>query len=292
MKNIYIPEKVEDYQSDFAERVLPDESLRTNDFYSRMAGWVMDNRTPIIYEQDHCDEYRNFSINYNWLLLRDYSKTPLGDPAKIATMYALHELSHMTHRLPTRLSDLSAAEYAEDFTNSEYRASNETEILIHYRMPELREYVFKGMDIAVDSMKRKGVPQLSMRELNLLRSIMIETTYLDGWFGQDWEARSIEGRFKSFSGNRRWAKERFNAIQHMFMSADLPQSSGLTDDEYDTLLPHYVPNLSQDAYEENIIRNVRFGFAMTGQALPELETITDAIEASRDLEGRHARTQF
>src|ERR1700691_1301568 len=129
MKNLEIPETAEAYQTDMMERAFPDERIAQNDFYRRLIGWVVHNRTPLLYEQTHPDEYTNFSINFNWLLLRDYAGTELGESATVSSLYALHEFAHMTHRLPTRLDTISPGEYAEQFTGSEYRASNETEIL-------------------------------------------------------------------------------------------------------------------------------------------------------------------
>jgi hypothetical protein len=161
MRNIYIPKMVEEYQHDISERAFPEPLITVNDFYRRLIGWVNDNRSPLLYEQDHPDEYTNLSINFNWLLLRDYSETQLGRPETILAMYALHEYSHMTNWLPTRLSEIPAGEYADQFARSEYRASNETEIQIHYRIPELRKEVFPNMTIAADIMKRRGIEQQS-----------------------------------------------------------------------------------------------------------------------------------
>ena len=290
MKNIYIPERVGDYVEDFEKRALPDETLRNNYFYKRLAGWVMDTRTPLLYEQDHDDEYTNFSINFNWLLLRDYEQTTLGSPERIATMYALHEMTHMTHRLPTRLDEVSATEYAEDFTRSEYRASNETEILIHYRAPELRTTVFNGMKIAFDILRDKGFKQPTAVELGLLRRMVIETNYLDNQFVGE-EDKNILNWYKGFNSNREWAIDRFNEIRDDFTGIDIAQDFGLTDKEYEQVISSYEPQFDQIRYENNVIRNVKFGHAMCGLLVPEIKEIGQAIELAKGLEGHHAKTQ-
>jgi hypothetical protein len=290
MKNINIPENVEAYKNNFEERALPDEILRSNDFYRRLAGWVMDVRTPILYEQDHDDEYTNFSINFNWLLLRDYSQSRLGSQARIATMYALHEMTHMTHRLPTRLDEVSATEYAEDFTRSEYRASNETEILIHYRVPEIRETVFEGMKIAFDILRDRGISQPSASELGLLRRMVIETDYLDSQFVSE-EDKKILDWLKGFNSNREWAIDRFNEIKDDFTGINIAQDFGLTDKEYEKVISNYEPQFDQIRYEKNIIRNVKLGHAMCGLLVPEIEHIEQAIDLVKELEGHHAKTQ-
>jgi hypothetical protein len=289
VRKIVIPSTVEEYLHDFNTRGLPAKSICEHDFYRRLIGWVLDHRSPILYEQDHPDEYTNLSINFNWLLLRDYAKTALGAPDTILAMYVLHELAHMTHWLPTRFDELGAGEYADQFTRSEYRASNETEILIHYRIPGFRESVFKQQRIVFDALSDKGVAQPSMHQMCNLRPLFVEDTVLDSFFGDaDVE---LAQRFKRYNGNRAWARDRFAAIRPYFSHHELPQGSGLTNDEYELVLSSYEPRNDQHAYEQNMIRNVQFGFGMCGLVIPTLTSFADARTAANDLEGRHAIVQ-
>lgn len=289
MKNIFIPSTVEEYRADIIERTLLDKTIAENDFYKNLAGWVIDRKTPILYEQEYDDEYANFSINFNWLLLRDYSKTKLGPPDTIASLYAVHEFTHMTHRLPTSLSNISAQEYAEDFTKSEYRASNESEILVHYRIPGIREFCFGGMKIAYDMLKEHGINVTDSYSLSLLRPILIETSLLDEYFSKNQDDATILSRLKQYGGNRSWAIARFNRIRSLFDATNLAQSIGLADGEYEATIAAYEPHIDQEEYEENIIRNVKFGYLMCGLAEPEFYSFGDALAAAKELEGHHAR---
>lgn len=290
MKNIYIPPTPEAYQDDLARRAFSDRNIANNEFYKKLIGWVVSERTPILYEQDHDDEYANFSINANWLLLRDYGNTSLGNPDTIATMYALHEFTHMTHQLPTRLDLVSASEYANAFTASEYRASNETEILIHYRIPELRKMVLQGVRIAADILKERYVNRPSSKLLGILRPLVIETEILDHLFTTD-EDKAVLDRMKSFNGNQQWALDRYNAIKPYFSDPNITQSHGLTDDEYEQLIENDTSALSQEDYEANIVRNVMLGYAMCGLAVPAITTFEEAVQAAKNLEGKHAVVQ-
>lgn len=291
MKNIIIPKTVEQYKADIFKRAFPEPLILENDFYKRLIGWVIDNRTPLLYEQDDASEYANFSINFNWLLLRNYSQTTIGAPDTILAMYALHEFTHMTYWLPTRLNELSSAQYADEFTESEYRASNETEILLHYRVPELRAQVLQGKKIVFDILKEQGIEQPSMQRLCNLRPVLIEDTILDRLFGDDPENLSLMANLKQFNGNREWATERFDTISNYFSDISLPLGSGLTHAEYESILGSYEPSLTQQQYEKNIIRNVRLGFAMCGKELPALNSLDEAIAAAEELEGQHAVVQ-
>jgi hypothetical protein len=291
MKNISIPETAEEYQDDLMERMFPDERIANNDFYRRMIGWVIDNRTPLLYEQSHPEEYANLSINFNWLLARDYTDTKLGPPPTMQSLYALHEFTHMTNWLPTRLGEISMGEYADQFTRSEYRASNESEILVHYRVPELRQTVFQGMTIAFDLMKQRNITQPSSALLGKVRALIIEHDLVDdqaGLIGDDPAVRQELARLKQFNGNREWAGNHFQAIRGLFLDPTLPLGDGLTDTEYEPAITAYEPGLSQEQYESNAIRNVRLAHGMCGLPIPKFSSFGEAVVAARELEGRDA----
>lgn len=289
MKNIYIPSTVEEYQTDTAKRAFPDERIGNNDFYRRMIGWVTDNRTPLLYEETHPDEYNNLSINFNWMMLKDYSDKPhLGRAETIMSLYALHEYCHMTNWLPTRLNEISASEYANQFTFSEYRASNESEILVHYRIPELRADVFPNNRIAVDLMKEREIPQQPSALLGKIRSILIEHDELDHLMGADDEVQGLVKHLKDFNGNRRWSTEHYAKIKELFSEPSLPLGDGLIDAEYEQVIESYEPNLTQEDYERNVMRNIRFAFGMCALGTPIFANFEEARIASKELEGRDA----
>jgi len=271
------------------ERAFPEPLITGHDFYRRLIGWVIDNRTPILYEQDHESEYANFSIGANWLLRRDYKDTDEFGPATTRLgMYSLHEYTHMTHPLPTRLDELSDGQCAELFTHSEYRASNETEIMIHYRVPELRSLVLPGTKIVFDIMKARDIEQPDAASLVNLRAAVIESNYLDHVLGTDPGDMAVLAGLKRFSGNRDWARKHYAAWRPHMLDPVLPLGYGLTHAEYEPTISAYEPGLTQEQYEHNIIRNVRLGYAMCGLAIPSIATFTEAREAAVSLEGHHA----
>lgn len=288
MKNIVIPPTAEEYQADLMDRAFPDEMITNNDFYRRMIGWVVDNKTPLLYEQTDAQEYTNFSINFNWLLVRDYSNTELGPTKTVQSLYALHEHVHMTNWLPTRLGEISVAEYADQFTRSEYRASNESEILAHYRIPELREMVFNGTTLAVDLMKQRGITQPSSALLGKIRPLLIEHKDFDHLMGSDPNAQEQLARIKQYDGNREWAGRHYQKIRDSFLDPSLPLGKGLTDTEYEPVIEAYEPYLSQQQYESNVTTNVRMAYGMCDLPIPHVTNFSDAVAAAYELEGHHA----
>jgi hypothetical protein len=286
MKNILLPETVEQYKQELHARAFPDVRIYDNPFYKKLIDWVIDNCTPVLYEQTDASEYTNFSINCNWLLRRDYTETKLGDAALLLTMYSLHEFAHMTHWLPTNMRDMTAGEYAERFTESEYIASNETEILIHYRMPELRSELFPGTKIFYDTMRAAQTPQPTMAALYDIRSVIVEGRVLDPILFPAPDDQPILERFKYYNGNRDWARGRFERIKHNF--TETPQSSGLTKTEYEHVIEGYQGQLTQANYEAHMIRNVKLGFAMCGLVIPEIASFGDAQREANKLDQKVA----
>jgi hypothetical protein len=290
MKNTYIPPSITEYR-ELVDQVSPDPLIRDAPFYRGLANWVIDERTPIFYDQTHPSERDNFSINFNWMVRRDYSDTTIGPPETVQTMYAMHEYTHMTHWLPTRLDEVSADEYAQQFTGSEYRASNETEISIHYRIPELRSMILQGVRIAFDVLQEQGMARLSAAQLANLRPVVIEGETLDSFFSGSPQDREVLARLKGFNGNREWARNRYQVLRPHFMDATFPLGSGLSMEAYEPTIEGYESTITQEQYEHNMIRNVRFGFAMCGLPAPQLESFADAVAAARQLEGQYAITQ-
>lgn len=288
MRNIDIPPTAEAYQADIMQRAFPDQDIVQNDFYRRMIGWIIDNRTPLLYEESHPAEVPNLSINFNWLLLRDYEDSTLGEPDTMLSLYSLHEFAHMTHWLPTNLSEVTEAEYAEQFTGSEYRASNETEILAHYRVPKLRPKVFRGMRLAVDIMRERGIDQPPSQKLGTIRSLLIEYDDFDHLVGDGPDAQAELKRIKQYNGNRRWSSQHYTQIRDRFTDPSLPLGYGLTDAEYEQTISGYNPDLSQEQYELHVIRNVRFAYAMCGHEIPLITNFAQARELAVALEGQHA----
>jgi len=286
MKNIVIPKTAEEYRANLMARAFPDARIYKDAFYSNLIDWIIDHRTPILYELTDASEYTNFSINFNWLLLRDYTETKLGSQPLILSMYCLHEFSHMTHWLPTNLRDMTPGEYAEFFTQSEYIASNETEIFIHYRLPELRRELFPGTKIFYDTLKDAETPVPSVSNLYDMRSIIVEGHVLDTVLFPNKNDKPILERFKYYSGNRPWARSRFSRIQPYFL--DTPQSFGLTKAEYEEVITGYQSSFSQQRYEANIMRNVKLGYAMCGKEVPKIENFADAVAKAEKLVGSFA----
>lgn len=127
--------------------------------------------------------------------------------------------------------------------------------------------------------------------MSKIRALLVETDEFERFFCERPEDREIYKRFKQFNGNRRWAKERYDAIKPYFTNIAADNADGLTDDEYEQVISAYEPRLDQTDYETNVIRNVKFGYAMCGLTIPTINNFGDALEAATELEGQYAIVQ-
>jgi hypothetical protein len=144
------------------------------------------------------------------------------------------------------------------------------------------------MKIAADLMKERGIKQPSSALLGKVRSILIEHDEMDFLLGNDPEVIDALKRIKQFDGNRRWSGEHFMQIRDNFVDESLPQGVGLIDTEFEEVIANYEPQLTQEQYEQNVIRNVRLAFGMCALGIPIINTFEEARKAAKELEGRHA----
>src|SRR5262249_26011209 len=141
---------------------------------------------------------------YNFVLVRETYTNPT-----LRSMYFLHDFAHMLFYYPHDMTSVAQAEFDETVIAGEYAASNETEILAHYRVPGLRERVLQDRRIFFDPLNERGVAQPSVPSLGHLRRWLVETDHLDPYFFQKPEDEPVRATLKSYRGNGAWCKKRF-----------------------------------------------------------------------------------
>ena len=168
----------------------------------------MDAKAPVFYRQTDPSEYANFSAYYNWVLRRDgYSDVTRE------SMYFLHDFVHMVFDYPYDMTAVSRQEFEETVITNEYAASNETEILAHYRIAGLRGFL--PQRIFFDTLWERGVcNRPSAWELLQVRRQLIETNNLDFLF-PDPKDKPVLAQLKSYNGNRAWCKTRFEQVVNL-----------------------------------------------------------------------------
>jgi len=277
MKNIQLFKKKDLYEEFVLNEIFKDERIKYHRFYRNLIQFVLDAKAPVFYEQTDPSEYANFSAYYNWILRRaGYTNRTME------SMYFLHDFAHMMFDYPYDMTSVSEDEFNETVITNEYAASNETEILAHYRVPELRESVLQDRRIFFDTLRDMGITQPTVHQLLGMRRSLIETSALDFLFPKPEDAPVI-AQLKSYSGNRAWCKTRFKQVVDLnpteyFFWALRPLN-------YERVLMNYQSTSTQANYERTVFKTVRIMCAvMNLEKLPRyFEECFDIIAA---LEGR------
>jgi len=245
-----------DYEEFVFGEIVGEALLREHPFYCRLIQFVLDAKAPLFYRQSDPSEHANFSAYYNFILMRETYTNPT-----LRAMYFVHDFAHMLFYYPHDVASVSRAEFEEALIVSEYAASNETEILIHYRVPALRERVFADKRIFVDLLRERGVAQPPVRALLHLRKQMIEDDVLDPFFFVDARDEPIRTTFKSYRGNRAWCKHRLSEVRALPNPAEYFYRF-LTPTNYERVLAGYQSTATQASYESTVLMNVRLAFVL------------------------------
>ena len=277
MRNIQLFKRKEVYEDFVFNEIFKDERIRYHPFYRNLIQFVLDAKAPVFYEQTDASEYANFSAYYNWVLRRGGYTNPTME-----SMYFLHDFAHMMFDYPYDMTSVSEDEFNETVITNEYAASNETEILAHFRVPGLRESVLQDRRIFFDTLKDMGITQPTVHQLLGMRRLLIETGSLDFLFPKPEDAAVIT-QLKSYSGNRAWCKTRFKQVVDLnpteyFFWALRPLN-------YERVLMNYQTTSTQENYERTVLKTVRIMCAvMSLETLPR--NFKECFELIGNLEDR------
>ena len=277
MRDILISRRKEEYEDFVWTEIFKEPLIRNHPFYRNLIQFVLDAKAPVFYSQTDPSEYANLSSYYNWVLRRStYSDITME------SMYFLHDFVHMVFDYPYDMSSVSAEEFDETVIMNEYAASNETEILAHYRVPGLRELVLTDRRIFYDILKDMGVAQPPVRQLLEMRRQIIETSNLDFLFPKQ-KDRIVIDQFKSYRGNKAWCKRRFNQVialnptEYFFWA--------LRPFNYERVLVNYQSTSTQENYERTLLKTVRVMWAVLECEDPPT-TFEQCFERIGELEGK------
>lgn len=274
MKDIQLFKSKEDYEDFVWTEIFKSELIKANPFYRNLIQFVLDAKAPVFYSQTEEAEYANFSAYYHWVLRRSNYRN-----VAMESMYFLHDFVHMLFDYPYDMTSVSPEEFEETVITNEYAASNETEILAHYRIDSLRECILTDRRIFYDTLRDLGVAQPPVRGLLELRRQLIETSNLDYLFPRD---ADVIAQLKSYRGNRAWCKTRFeqvvtlNPTEYFFWS--------LRPWNYERVLANYQSTSSQENYERTLLKTVRVMYAVM-QITDPPATFDSVFDRARELEG-------
>ena len=278
MKQIQLFRQKRQYEDYVRSEILVDPELRDHPFYRRLVQFVLDAKAPLFYSMSDETEYRNFSSYYHFILdRRNYADET------VRTMYFLHDLTHSLFWYPHDLTGIPQEKFQRIVIRCEYAASNETEVLIHYRVPGLRERVFRGMRLLYDVLVERGVTQPSVDDLFRLRVQLIEETWLHPFFFPAAQDAPVRDTLVSYRGNRGWCKDRFEEVRRLGNPTEWAYPS-LEVENYEKVIPSYESTATQADYERTTLKNIRLAFTLLDLAPPQ--SFDECLDRVGELEGK------
>jgi hypothetical protein len=269
-----------DYERFVLDEIVAEPLLRDHPFYRNLVQFVIDAKAPVFYWQSDPSEHANFSAYYNFVLVRETYTNPV-----LRAMYFLHDFAHMLFYYPHDMASVTSREFEEAAIVSEYAASNETEVLAHYRVGGLRARVLQDRRILYDILRDRGTPQPPVASLFELRRLLVETESLDCFFFSRPEDEPVRQLLKSYgSANGAWCKRRFTETLRLPNPAEYHYPF-LTPRNYERVLGPYTSAGSQADYERTVLRNIRLAFALFGLPDPP-GRFEECLEKKEVLEGR------
>ncbi|MDA2922746.1 hypothetical protein MYX07_05795 [Patescibacteria group bacterium AH-259-L07] len=279
MRNIQLFKTKQEYENFVFNEIFKEKLIVQHLFYRNLIQFVIDARAPIFYHQSDKSEHANFSTYYNFELTRDTYTSPT-----LQSMYFLHDFTHMLFYYPYDMSSVTQEEFDDAVIMGEYAASNETEIFIHYRIPEIRKRIFQNKKIFFDILKERGIPRPTVQALFKLRRLIIETDILDSLFFHRPDDKPILATFKSYRGNKAWCKQRYNQSLKIKNPTEYFYKF-LTPANYERVITSYNSYTSQEDYERTILMNMRLFFAVLGLKNPPI-SFEECFEKVMLLEGK------
>jgi hypothetical protein len=268
-----------DYEAFVRDEIVSERLLSEHPFYARLIQFVIDAKAPVFYRQTDPSEHANFSAYYNFVLARETYTNPT-----LRSMYFLHDFAHMLFYYPHDMTSVGQAEFDDTVIAGEYAASNETEILAHYRVKGLRERVLQDRRIFFDLLRERGVAQPSVASLGHLRRWLVETDHLDPYFFQKPEDEPVRATLKGYRGNGAWCKKRFEETLKLPHPTEFSYRF-LTPVNYERVLSTYESSSTQADYERTVLMNVRLAFALLRLERPP-RAFGECLERVSELEGK------
>lgn len=245
---------VDQYEYFVWNEVFKTDIIRQHPFYSKLIRWVINNRTPAFFEASSDWEFAHFSQYFGLCLMRKYDNPVVND------MYYLHDFAHMLFYYPMFPQSMSFESFARLAIETEYVASNETEILAYKRTPNLRSLLLQDQTILYDLLERLHYNQWSPASLLELRKGLASSSAIWALFNQyaD-EAESIRRYMFHVKTNWMWCSLWYSEVPYIHAKPFWTENSGyLSLENYGwAIKTSELKPMDQPTYAYQILSNMR-----------------------------------
>lgn len=151
MRDLTFFNKRSDYEDFMWNEIFTEPWVNNTPFYHQLVNWVMDHRAPIFYTISNPSEHFAFSGAYHFETKREKYPNRARE-----CLFWLHDFTHMLFPYSHDVLNTPESQFLKEFWYQERIASNETEIMSYYRVPELREQVFQDEKLYYDVIQERG----------------------------------------------------------------------------------------------------------------------------------------
>lgn len=271
MRDIRFFPALDDYRKFVDEQIFVEPLIRDHPFYRNLIDFVLCERAPLFYEISQRSEHFGFSGTYHFQTMRDYAD------GAYQTLFYTHDFTHLLFEYPHDLRGWTAEQFRRMFIYQERLASNESEVLVHYRVPELRAKVLPNLRMWADVLRERGTPQMDALSLFAVRDrLVMDDQYGDEMLPGEGEVLSWLRAWRQLTP--KWCDQRFALLR------DQPAPTfpwrRLHGGDYEQVIAGYTPQWSQKRYEELTLRNLQLAFALLGwtDAPASFDQAHDAVQ--------------
>jgi hypothetical protein len=278
MKDLKLFPTLAEYRNYIHTEIIKTDVFKNHPFYRGLIDFVIDHRSPIFFKGTKEHEYAHFTQYFNFVLMRDNYPNDF-----IRDMFFMHDFVHMVFDNPLNPKDYSFDYFCEIVNYNEYVASNDTEILTYYRIPEFREksLPYKILyDLLIE--KYKTAPSVETL-LNIRKAIVFDET--DGGLGSTDVSEKIFSFLRKFKENNKvWCELWYNGFPKI-PAPYAHKRTCLSLKDYVQVLENYMPEHNEERYRFNILTNVQTALSLTGERdLPQ--SFDECAEAIKRLENK------
>lgn len=277
MRDISFFDKKSDYEDWMFNEVFSVKEITNCDFYRNLIQFIIDHRSPIFYTVSHPSEHFAFSGAYHFETRRERYPNKVRE-----CLFWLHDFTHLLFPYTHDMWTTSEAYFTEQFIKQERAASNETEVFVYYRVPEIRGMVFQDEKLYHDVLVERGQTD-KPATLPFLehRYKLVENDE----YGER-ELYDYPEILRFFRQWRRLTPQFCNERYRSMAGVRVPSFpwKRLSIDRYEEVISAYASESTQEDYERNILHNLQMAYALMGWEDPPIRW-RHAPDAVDSLEG-------
>lgn len=280
MKGFRFFENVSAYK-EFMRRLIatPGSEFTGHPFYSGLVDWVIDVNTPLCFIPHALEEHANFGEYFKLIGLRYYKNE------YISALHYIHDMVHSVLHQPVYPREFSYHEFEAEALGNEVYASDETEVMTYLRLPQIRDLTFK-FPILYDLLKHAGYTGWNVSDLANLRRVLQASDA--AWWSllPTRGAEDVKRYMTRTAANHVWTGLWYeNTPRTLYVP--VWNGTGLTHWNYERTLTGYRSKLTQPAYEQHMIQNVKFWYELVlGDPPPVIAQFSQVKYLLAELEGK------